>query len=109
MAHFHLNAYDEALACYGRALAAFRGEQDRQYEAIVLTHIGDAEHAAGDSHAARGSWRQALEILAELDHPDAGAVRAKLAIREIRPRTGASTARPAPTLLGRAQGLPRRH
>ena len=89
MAHFRLalageatslGELDEALACYRRALASFRDQHDRQYEAIVLGHIGDAEQAADRPRPARDAWRRALGILTELDHPDADGIRAKLAL-----------------------------
>jgi hypothetical protein len=38
----------------------------------------DAHHAAGDADLAQATWRQALTILDELDHPEAGEVRSKL-------------------------------
>jgi hypothetical protein len=34
--------------------------------------------SGGDSGAARRAWAQALRILEEIDHDDAGSVRAKL-------------------------------
>jgi len=87
MALLRLGDPAEAAACYRRSLAAFRSERDRQYEAIALAHLGDAEDAAGRSRAAREAWRQSLDILTEIDHADADQVRAKLASREV-PRAG---------------------
>ncbi|WP_433292042.1 tetratricopeptide repeat protein [Actinoplanes sp. CA-030573] len=81
MACFHLGRFDEAADCYRRSLAAFRAERDRQYEAIVLNHLGDAEHGQGRARPARDAWRQSLDILTEIDHPDADEVRAKLGAR----------------------------
>ena len=44
--------------------------------ARTLTRLGDTRHAVGD-HSARKVWRQAAEILDELQHPDAEQVRRK--------------------------------
>lgn len=53
--------------------------RDRHDVAIVLTDAGDAYHAARNDQAAADAWKHALDILDELEHPDADAVRAKLA------------------------------
>src|SRR5262245_19094212 len=44
-----------------------------------LTRLGDTRHAAGELAQARQAWQQALAILEDIQHPDAGQVRAKLA------------------------------
>ena len=77
-AHHHLGHHSQAVACYQQALDLFRELGDRYDEADTLAHLGDTHHAAGDPDAARDAWQQALTILDELDHPDAGQVRAKL-------------------------------
>jgi tetratricopeptide (TPR) repeat protein/transcriptional regulator with XRE-family HTH domain len=77
-AHHHLGHHAEAVACFQKAISQFREVGDRYYETDVLTHLGDSHQAAGDPAAAREAWRQALEILEDLDHPDAEAVRARL-------------------------------
>ena len=82
MVHHQLGRHDEALACYRGALALFRDQHDRKHEAIVLAHIGDTHAAAGSRLAARDVWRLALDVFAEIDHPDADEVRAKLSARE---------------------------
>ena len=46
--------------------------------AEILTHIGDAHRAARDLRGARDTWREALAILHDLDHPDASQVRDRL-------------------------------
>jgi predicted negative regulator of RcsB-dependent stress response len=43
-----------------------------------LSRLGDARLALGDHGRARTAWRQALDILGELDHPDAVVVERKL-------------------------------
>jgi transcriptional regulator with XRE-family HTH domain/tetratricopeptide (TPR) repeat protein len=43
-----------------------------------LLALGDAFDAAAETLAARRSWRQGLELLGELQHPDAERVRARL-------------------------------
>ena len=79
MAYAGQGRHREALAGYGRALAFFRQMRSIAYEAIIRHHIGDAEQAIGDGPAARDSWRQALALFTEIEHPDAETVAAKLA------------------------------
>jgi tetratricopeptide (TPR) repeat protein len=78
-AEHHLGNLAEAAACYQRALTIAREAGQRFGEAAVLIHLGDARHAAGELAQARQAWQQALAILEDLQHPDAGQVRAKLA------------------------------
>jgi DNA-binding SARP family transcriptional activator/tetratricopeptide (TPR) repeat protein len=73
-----LGRYGEAANCYQNALAIFREQRYRFYQAQTLTHLGDTHHAADDRRQARDAWRQALDILDDLRHPDADQVRAKL-------------------------------
>lgn len=75
----HLGEHDQAIACYQRALDLFRTLGDRTEEATTLAYVGDTHEAAGDRVAAVEAWRHALVIYEDLDHPDAAAVRAKLA------------------------------
>ena len=76
--HHRVGDPARAAACYEQALELFRALGDRFYEADTLTHLGDAWQAAGDEDVARQAWRDALRILAELRHPDAAAVQARL-------------------------------
>ncbi|MDQ3789712.1 MAG: tetratricopeptide repeat protein, partial [Actinomycetota bacterium] len=76
--HQCLDRPDEALAAYERALALFREAGDRYNTGESLHRIGEV-HARTDPSSARAAWQEALAILAELDHPDADEVRAKLA------------------------------
>jgi tetratricopeptide (TPR) repeat protein len=78
-AEHHLGNFAEAVACYQRALSMSRDIGSRYYEGMILSHLGDTHHAAGDLEAADRAWREALDILDELHHPDAADLRAKLA------------------------------
>jgi tetratricopeptide (TPR) repeat protein/transcriptional regulator with XRE-family HTH domain len=78
-AEYHLGNLTEAAACYQRALGIFTESGERFYEADTLTRLGDARRAAGELVRAREAWQQALAILEDIQHPDAGQVRAKLA------------------------------
>jgi DNA-binding SARP family transcriptional activator/tetratricopeptide (TPR) repeat protein len=75
----HLGRYAEAIASYQSALALFRELGDRRNEADLLDRLGDSQLAAGDGAAAAQAWRQALAIVADLGHPDADTIGAKLA------------------------------
>jgi DNA-binding SARP family transcriptional activator len=68
----------EATACFDRGVHLFRESGDRYYEAQTLAHLGDSRQAAGDLRQARAAWQQAVDIFDDLEHPDAGQVRAKL-------------------------------
>jgi tetratricopeptide (TPR) repeat protein/transcriptional regulator with XRE-family HTH domain len=78
-AEHHLGNLAEAAACYQRALSLRRESGARFDEAGTLTRLGDTRHAAGELAQAREAWQQALAIFEDLQHPDAGQVRAKLA------------------------------
>jgi DNA-binding SARP family transcriptional activator len=78
-ANHHLGEHREAVACYQHALGLFRDVGDRKGEAISLAHLSDSWQASGDLRAARSACEQALVIFDDLDHPDAGRLRAKLA------------------------------
>jgi tetratricopeptide (TPR) repeat protein len=68
----------EAAACCERALSICREFSEPWNEADFLTHLGDIRYDADDLTAARDAWRQALDIMGAVDHPDADSVRAKL-------------------------------
>jgi tetratricopeptide (TPR) repeat protein len=78
-AHHHLGHHAQAVDCYQHAVTLRHNLGMRYSEATALTRLGDAHHAAGQPEAARATWTDALSILADLDHPDTEAVRAKLA------------------------------
>ena len=75
----HLGNFAQAAEHCEFALGLCRDHGDRIAEAEILTHLGDARHAAGDLPRARQAWQQALVIYDEIYHPDAGKVREKLA------------------------------
>jgi tetratricopeptide (TPR) repeat protein len=75
----HHHHHHDAAGCYSAALRLFRDLGDRVNEAETLTNLGDTRHADGDQQQAQDAWQQALDILDDLHHPDAGHVRAKLA------------------------------
>ncbi|MCZ4101921.1 hypothetical protein C8250_032910 [Streptomyces sp. So13.3] len=51
---------------------------DPFYESLALTDLGETRLAAGDPTGAREAWRQPLELLDTLNHPDAEGVRVQL-------------------------------
>ncbi|MDG4786539.1 BTAD domain-containing putative transcriptional regulator [Micromonospora sp. WMMD1102] len=77
--HHHLGDRSRSLRCYDHALRLFRTIGDRHLEGITLSHVGDTHHAFGDPRAAGDVWREALQVLHEVDHVEAGRVRGKLA------------------------------
>jgi tetratricopeptide (TPR) repeat protein len=77
-AHRGLGDTAEAIGYYTRSADLYRQVGDRYYVAEGLTRLGEIHEAAGDPRAAADAWRQALDILTDLDHPDADEVRAKL-------------------------------
>ncbi|MEU9455542.1 BTAD domain-containing putative transcriptional regulator [Streptomyces sp. NPDC048277] len=77
-AHHHLHEHDHALECYEHALRLYRESRERYLEADTLVHIGDTHRAARHDTRAALAWRQALEILEEIDHPEAADVRVRL-------------------------------
>ena len=77
-AHHHLGHYAEAIAYCQQAVVANGEAGDLCGRAEILAHLGDAHQAAGDSVAARSAWRQAMAILDDLHHPDAGRMRSRL-------------------------------
>lgn len=78
LAYQHLGDHPQAIDCYQHGVALCRALDNRYYEASGLVHLGDAQQAAGDREAACRSWKQALETLEDLAHPDADRVRDKL-------------------------------
>jgi tetratricopeptide (TPR) repeat protein len=84
-AHHNLGEHPRAIACYHNALDLFAKLGARHPRADTLVRLGDTHQAAGDVRAARHCWRQALAILDDLRHPDAAALRARLAVHPSTP------------------------
>ncbi|MEU2616004.1 tetratricopeptide repeat protein [Micromonospora sp. NPDC007271] len=68
----------QAVSCYREALALYQRLGDRPNEATTLRYLGETQRASGDGEAARRSWQRSLEILTEIEHPEAARVRALL-------------------------------
>jgi DNA-binding SARP family transcriptional activator/tetratricopeptide (TPR) repeat protein len=75
----HLGDFAQAAAHFERALEQSRDHGDRLTEGSIQSHAGDARHDAGELSQAREAWQQALAIYDDLQHPDAGKLRTKLA------------------------------
>jgi DNA-binding SARP family transcriptional activator len=74
----HLGRYPEAAAAFHKAIAIFRKLDDQLNQADILTHLGDTYLADRKPRQALETWREALDILDDLNHPDAEHVRARL-------------------------------
>lgn len=77
-AHHQLGHFAEAVEYYELAIARCREMGDQRHEASHLVRLGDVHEDAGDREAARRTWRAALTIYDEIEHPDADSLRAKL-------------------------------
>ena len=73
-----LGDHAAATACFLRAVALEREMGSRFNLAMALAHLGDTHVSTGDLPAAGLVWAEALMILADLHHPEAFEVRAKL-------------------------------
>ena len=78
-AYRDLRRPDEGIHYVKRALAIRGRAGDRPGEAEALRTLGDLLASTGRPVAARQSWRQALAILDDLDDPQAGEIRDRLA------------------------------
>lgn len=68
----------QAFASYTRAVRRFRAIGALHLGADSLERLGDCHATAGNVMAAVDAWQQALVLLDELGHPDAGQIRRKL-------------------------------
>jgi DNA-binding SARP family transcriptional activator/tetratricopeptide (TPR) repeat protein len=59
-----------AVEAFRRALQGFREVEDRWNEALVLSHLGTTQRAAGTIAEARASWQQAVQILDDIGATD---------------------------------------
>jgi tetratricopeptide (TPR) repeat protein len=73
-----LGHYDEAADCLLRAIQVHRDTGHRYDEADAHGRLGDTYDANGDPAAAAAHWQRAIDILAELDHPDADRIRDRI-------------------------------
>lgn len=73
-----LGDHAKAAACFLRAVGLEREMGSRFNLAMALAHLGDTYVSTGDLRAARRVWAEALTILADLHHPEALEVQAKL-------------------------------
>ncbi|WP_030325319.1 AfsR/SARP family transcriptional regulator [Streptomyces sp. NRRL B-3229] len=79
-ARHHLGAHDEAVAAFEEALARFRHVGGVPWaEAHTLASLADSRLALGQPDRARALLAEGVRILERLGHPDAGAMREKLA------------------------------
>lgn len=83
--HHHLGDLDRSFADYEKSVALWREVGAAYDEAITLIRLGEAREAYGDRPAAIATWQRALEILVQLDHPDADSLRARLAAHQLGP------------------------
>ncbi|MDG4786497.1 tetratricopeptide repeat protein [Micromonospora sp. WMMD1102] len=77
-AQHELGRYREAAESYQHSYALWRELGHRYQEADLLARLGDTQSAIGDLDAASDTWHRALDILDDLDHPDAEQVKARL-------------------------------
>ncbi|MDQ0808404.1 tetratricopeptide (TPR) repeat protein [Streptomyces sp. B3I7] len=78
-AHHHLKQYPQALDYFGQALKLWRPMGDRHLMAETLVHIGETHLAAENPENTALSWRMALSIFQEFDHPDVEQLKVRLA------------------------------
>ncbi|MEU6248614.1 BTAD domain-containing putative transcriptional regulator [Glycomyces sp. NPDC047010] len=74
-----LGRHAEAVAYFHASLDLYRDLGNRHEEASTVLKLADAHHEHGDRAEARRTWERGLAILDELNHPDARAVRARIA------------------------------
>ena len=64
----------ESVACYRRALNLYEELNDLYYQARMLKNLGDVQAELGDEEAASAAWQASLDLLTDLNHPNAEAV-----------------------------------
>ncbi|GAA0925306.1 AfsR/SARP family transcriptional regulator [Virgisporangium aurantiacum] len=75
--HGQLGGYEQAVTCCRRGIALHHDGGDRVSEADTTMQLGDTHRAFGNHAAAERSFRQAIQILDEINQPT-GPARAKL-------------------------------
>jgi tetratricopeptide (TPR) repeat protein len=88
--HHQLGNHRSSIAYYQRAIDILRDLGDRLDEADTLSRLGDVLPGSGDTTAAHQAWTDALHIYDEIDHPDAGELRAKLQPPAARPESSSA-------------------
>jgi tetratricopeptide (TPR) repeat protein len=76
-----LGRHRDAVAAHRVAADLFRQANDRYKEADTLGRLGDALHAAGEVGEAAVIWGRAADVLAEIGHAEADAMRARITER----------------------------
>ncbi|MFF8536668.1 BTAD domain-containing putative transcriptional regulator [Streptomyces sp. NPDC015532] len=76
--HRRLGRHGAAVEYHLQALRTHRDIGNRWGEGHTLGNLGDLQLDADEPEAARESWRRALAIFVEFDHPDAEKVRERL-------------------------------
>ncbi|MEY2248272.1 BTAD domain-containing putative transcriptional regulator [Streptomyces sp. BF23-18] len=76
--HRRLGRHGAAVEYHLQALRTHRDIGNRWGEGHTLGNLGDVQLDADEPEAARESWRRALAIFVEFDHPDAEKVRERL-------------------------------
>jgi tetratricopeptide (TPR) repeat protein len=79
--HSQLGEPRQAISCYQQALALVREPKHalaRRMRYMLLVGLGDACRAADDLQAAVEAWRQAQQMLRDLDWPENPEIRARL-------------------------------
>jgi DNA-binding SARP family transcriptional activator/tetratricopeptide (TPR) repeat protein len=81
LGYIHKQLADDAKAivCYKTAAELFRRYGSPISEARVLIELADVHDGLGDQESAHAGWQRARDILAQLTHPEAGEVSARLA------------------------------
>jgi DNA-binding SARP family transcriptional activator/tetratricopeptide (TPR) repeat protein len=74
-----LGNFAQAVSYFEAALLDAERHFDGILKAAVLIHLGEARHAVGELPQARQAWQRVLAIYEDIDHPDAGKIRARLA------------------------------
>ena len=77
-AHSHCGHHTEAGDYYTLAVELFAELGDLWSQATALADLGHVRSAVGETQAALAAWREAVEILDSLHHPDAEKLRAEI-------------------------------